>query len=287
VAHEGDFELFLGAVATATAASVILPYASPLVGMMGLLVADPAEQDRAADQWLNTTPIDAGPKPGPVGPSVAQQEWRPPMAAPASTGGEHAAGASDLTYLRGELKRLSREIGNDEGWAGKSYTSFLEKVQVLDGHLATLDSNRMNCGNTLKCSAQGTHALVMFCVAVAAALTGLATYITVLRATASLAMVTGEAQVIGMVENLHVTMKTVFTNHWKLVLKASALLGVAAIAYNQFTQDLPGLEAVSGEKPNLMEASAIWDPTKSDMIDNPEAQFDTAELDTGMPEFGF
>ncbi|MET8005778.1 hypothetical protein [Nonomuraea glycinis] len=277
-------------MATASAAAFILPYASPIVGMMGLLVADPAEQDRGAEQWLNTTPIDAGPKPGPVGsPVAAQQEWRPPMAAPAAAAGsEHAAGASDLTYLRGELKRLTREIGNDKGWAGRSYKSFLEKVEVLDGHLATLDSNRMNCGNTLKCSAAGTHALVMFCVALSVALTALASYVLLLRSTASLAMLTGEAQAISVVENLHMTMKTVFTNHWKLVLKASAILGVAAIAYNQFTQDLPGLEAVSGAKPDLMEASVIWDPTKADMIDNPESQFDASKLeDSFMPEFGF
>lgn len=286
MAHEGDFELFLGAVATATAAAVILPYASPIVGLMGLLIADPAEQDRAADQWLNTTPIDAGAKPGPVG-QTAAQEWRPPMAAPASSKGVHAPGASDLTYLRGELKRLSREIGSNKEWAGRGYNSFLEKVDVLDGHLATLDSNRMNTGSTLKASAQGTHALVLCCVAIAAVLTTLAAYVTMLRATATLALA-GEAQAIGVVESLHITAKAIFTSHWKLVLKASVLLGVAAVAYNQFTQDLPGLEAVSGTAPNLVEASAIWNPAASDVVDDPQSQFDAAKLDDSfMPEFGF
>lgn len=286
MAYEWDYQIFLGAVAAAALAAVAMPYASPIVGLMGLLIADPAEQDRAANQWLNTTPIDAGPQSGPMGTPVTQQEWRPPMAAPASARGEHAAGTSDLTYVRDELKRLSEEIGKDEGWAGKGYQSFLEKVKVLDKHLETLDKNRVNCGNTLKCSAQGTHALVWVCANIAGLLVELAIYVSYMRATA--AAIGGEVQAINFVMRLHTTMKTVFTQYWKKVVGASAILGGAAIAYNQFAQDLPGLEAVSGAKPNLMEASAVWDPTKSDMTDNPEAQFDVGELDDSlMPEFGF
>ncbi|MFC4115553.1 hypothetical protein [Nonomuraea zeae] len=284
--YDGDLEVFIGAQATATAAAFVMPYTYPIVGLMGLLIADPAEQHRAAEQWLDKNSVNIGPATTTNGSMFSQpQEFHPPMVAPARA--ENSSGLSDLAYLRSELSRLSREIGNSEDWAGRAYKSFLEKVDVLDGHLATLDSNREGCGNTLKCSAQGFHALMIFCVAVAGVLAALASYVLLARATAFGALAEGQA--VSISTTLHTTMKQVFASHWKLVLKASVILGLAGVAYNQFAQDLPGLQAVSGSKPNLMEASAIYNPAEADIADSPESALDTSQLEgsSPLPEFGW
>jgi hypothetical protein len=285
--YDGDLELFIGAQATATTAAVVMPYAWPIVGLMGLLIADPAEQHRAAEQWLDKNSVSIAGGPSSTGSPFVQQtrqEFHPPMVEPARPD----AGTSDLAYLRSELRRLSKDIGSSDDWAGRAYSSFLEKVEVLDGHLATLDSNREGTGNTLKASAQGFHALMVFCVAIAAALAALAAYVSLARASVAWAA-PAEGQAFSFVTTMHTTMKEVFANHWKLVLKASVILGLAGVAYNQFAQDLPGLQAVSGSKPNLMEASAVYNPAEADIGDSPESQFDTSQMESAspLPEFGW
>ncbi|MDP4506632.1 hypothetical protein [Nonomuraea turcica] len=275
--YENDFDGFVTAVGFATAAAMVMPYAWPLVGLMTLMVADPFAQDQGADQWLNPHSVNiSSASASPLITGGEQQEWRPPMAAPAG---------SDIAFLRSELQRLTREIGQGENWEGRAYQSFKDKVDVLDGHLATLDENRIGCGNTLRCTAQGYHVLMSVCIIVGAFLVELAVFVNVCRMSVAGAA-PGEASAMRAVLGLHNAVSTVFKSHWKLVLKATGILGVAGIAYNQFAQDLPGLQAVSASKPNLMEASAIYDPSSVDIVDNPKSEFDL-EQPSLMPEMGW
>ncbi|WP_049570669.1 hypothetical protein [Nonomuraea sp. SBT364] len=261
MAYENDRTIFMTALGTATAAALFVPYALPIVGLLATMLGDPAEQHRASEQWLNTTPVDA---------------------APESAG----SGQSDLAFLRTELQRMTREIGQNDGWEGKAYASFQEKVNVLDQHLATLDQNRISCGNTLSCTAQGFHVLTLVASAVAAALTVLAAFVAICR-TSVVAAPEGETIALTTSQRLYAAVARIYANHGKLIAKAGLIMSIAGVAYNQFAQELPGLQAVSGEKPNLIEASAMWDPSTSDMVDNPQAQFDPGQMESPMPEFGF
>ncbi|MEV0380004.1 hypothetical protein [Nonomuraea sp. NPDC050643] len=272
MAYESDRTHFMVVLGIATAASAIMPYAYPIVGLMWLLVSDPGEQDRAADQWLDKTPVNVATPVPLVKPK--EQDWHPPML-PSSQSG---AGGSDLAVLRSELKRMSKEIGETEDWNGRSYDSFLKKVEVLDKHLDTLDRNRAGCGDTLKCSAQAFHALVSVCTGIAYILNALALFVLVARTNPwGLA---AELRVLQVVKKLHDILMAVFKSHLKLVAKATVILGVAGVAYNQFAKDLFGLQAVSGSKPNLTEASAMYNAASADIEDDPASQFDTGKFET-------
>ncbi|NJP94835.1 hypothetical protein HCN51_36290 [Nonomuraea sp. FMUSA5-5] len=270
--YQGDLQLFMGAVVTITSLSGVIPYVLPIAGLMSTLIADPAEQHRAAEQWLDETPTGIGPEYGPSAPS-----------APAV----HTEGVSDLTYVRNELKRLSSQIGESEDWQGRAYTSFLDKVAEFDGHLQTLENNRIGCGNTLKCSATAFHALTMICVALAGILVALAAYVIVVRPTP--AGPAAEAQAISLVGKMHVSLSNVIRNHWKLVLKVGLILSGAGVTLNQLTRDLPLVKPVSAAKPDLLEARAIWDPAQADIVDDPQAAFDPSAIKSPspLPELGW
>ncbi|MEV4220099.1 hypothetical protein [Nonomuraea sp. NPDC049725] len=269
----------ISAVAAVGAASVILPYARPIGMLMSLLISDPAEQDRGGDQWLDKTPVNVGP--AVVGPVAAGSKQAPDGRS------AHANGVTDLAYVRAELKRLGKEIGENEGWEGRAYTSFTEKINVLDGHLAKLDQNRVSAGNALKCSAACYHVLTLVCDAIGLILLALAGYVAIMRPTPPPANATAEATAISIVARLHFMLQGIMTKHRKLIYKATLIFGALAVGYNQFSQDLPGLQALPSEKPNLMEASVLWDASKSDLIDNPQAELDPGKIDSPMPDFGF
>ncbi|SDK24287.1 hypothetical protein SAMN05421874_106106 [Nonomuraea maritima] len=281
MAYEGDLTNFLGAVAIASLAATIMPYASPLAALMGMLVSDPAEQDRGADLWLDQTPSDAG-QPA-VLITTEKQEWRPPMA---------AEGPMDLQSLRSELQRLAQQIGESGDWKGRAYESFQEKVQLLDQHLTTLENNRRASGEALKSSAQATHCLMMFCYAFSALLALLARYVLVARAGAAISVPTwlnAERQAITLTAEWHKTLSRIFAQHWKIVLKVSAIMAAVGVGLNQYTRDLPLLSAVPDKQPNLLEAAAIYDPAASDLVDDPQSQFDASKLEDAsiMPEIGW
>src|SRR5262249_48808513 len=148
--YENDMNGFVTALALATAAAVVMPYASPFAGLIGMMVADPHAQDQAGEQWLNPTAVN-------IRPDTDPPKKPPGFIGPvAKVRADHQAGTSDIAYLRSELQRLTNEIGASKDWEGRAYTSFKEKLGVLDEHLRTLDDNRTGCGNTLKCSASGT-----------------------------------------------------------------------------------------------------------------------------------
>ncbi|SPL88195.1 unnamed protein product [[Actinomadura] parvosata subsp. kistnae] len=270
--YQGDLQLFIGAVVTITSLSGVMPYVLPIAGLMSTLIADPAEQHRAATQWLDETPIDIGPEYGPTTPS-----------APAV----HADGVSDLTYVRNELKRLSKQIGESEDWQGRAYTSFLDKVAEFDGHLQTLENNRSGCGHTLKCSATAFHALMGVCVALAGILGALAAFLIVARSTPAGPAV--EAKAIGIVVRLHRLLSSVVKNHWKLVRRVGLILTSAGVTLNQLTRDLPLVKPVSAARPDLLEARAIWDPAQADIVDDPQAAFDPSAIKSPspLPELGW
>ncbi|MFC5826695.1 hypothetical protein [Nonomuraea insulae] len=265
--YSNDVNGFLTAVAMATSAAVIMPYAWPLVGLMSMLAADPHAQNAGAEEWLNPKSVNVG------------------------ASGEAAEGkdsGSDIAALRSELKRIGKQIGEDGDWEGRAYQSFKDKIDVLDGHLATLDESRVGTGNTLKATAQGFHVLMQICVIVGGFLEALALFVMTARMTVAGAA-PGEAAAMRAVMGLHQSVSTIFKNHWKLVLKATVILGIAGVAYNQFSHDLPGLQAASAKAPNLIEASAIYDPSSVDIVDDPQSQFDTSKMEDPslMPDFGF
>ncbi|MFG2077430.1 WXG100 family type VII secretion target [Nonomuraea maritima] len=279
MAYEDDLSRFVNALALATAAAAVMPYASPLVALMGMLVADPREQDRGGDLWLDRPPGDAD---QPVVLIKTEPEWRPPM----------AAEVRNLQHLRTELRQLAQQIGESGDWKGRAYESFLEKVQLLDQHLTTLDDNRRASGEALKSSAQATHYLLMVCEAFAGLLSMLATYVMLARATAAMAAVAAlnaERQAITLTAEWHRTLSRIFAQHWKIVLKVSAIMAAVGIGFNQFTQDLPLLSAVPDKRPNVMEAAAIYDVATSDIVDDPRSQLDSSKLEDAsiMPEIGW
>ncbi|MGN9836767.1 hypothetical protein ACTMTI_01460 [Nonomuraea sp. H19] len=284
MAYEEDFGLFHGALAAAMLSLTVMPYAYPVVGLIGFFEgADPKEQHRAAEQWLNETPVDMGPA-APVGVLVTgPQKWHPPMAEPGRS--DQSAGVSDLTYLRSELKRLTREIGEAGDWAGRAYSSYVKKVEELDGYLVKLESNRVNCGNTLKCSATGFHVLIGFCVGVAGVLTALALWVTMAKINFAYSVMV-QQQAVSRVLDLHDLVSKVFSNHWKLVMRVSVILAGAGIIANQAAKDLPGLSAVEAKNPNLIEAGAMWKADKADIVDAPE-KMKEPKMPSMFPEVGW
>jgi hypothetical protein len=290
VAYEEDFYLFHAALAAALVSLKAMPYAYPVVGLIGFFEgSDPKEQHRAAEQWLNETPVDMGPA-APLGVLAPgrQQEWRPPMVdLPRS---DQPVGVSDLAYLRSELKRMTRDIGEAEGkegpaWAGRAYASYVKKVEELDGYLVTLENNRVNCGNTLKCSATGFHVLIGFCVAVAGVLTALALWVTLAQINFAYSVMV-HRQAVSRVLDLHDLVSKVFANHWKLVMRVSVMLAGAGIIANQAAKDLPFLSAVEAKNPNLIEASAMWKADKADIVDAPE-KIKEPKMPSMFPEVGW
>ncbi|SEG99431.1 hypothetical protein SAMN05444920_11336 [Nonomuraea solani] len=270
MAYEGDYVLFREAWAATAAACVVMPYALPILALMSLMIADPAEQHRAAEKWLDESPVDMGAQGG-------------DSKTPATASG---GGGSDLAFLRGELKRLSKEIGEKDEWEGRSYTSFLEKVNDLDGQLEKLDHTRAATGDTLKCSATLFHVLAVLCAIVGNLLAIMAGMLLAARFTP--AAPAWEAMIIRQVISMHKVLKTIFSKHWKMIMKVTAMIGIAGVAFNQFTQDMPFIKAMPGKvKPNLIEAGAIYDSTKVDIVDSPASQMNLGDMDSPIPEFGF
>jgi hypothetical protein len=270
VAYEQDSSMFMGAFVAATSTLVFMPYAYPLAALLGSMVgADPHSMTQAADQWHDKTPVHAGPAYGP-------QAWK----------GVQSQGVSDLTYLRSELKRLSKQIG-EKDWKGKAYASFTEKVDDLDDQLAKLETNRTGTGDTLNSAAQLYHGLAIFCMSVAGVMLALASYLFVARALSVPG--TADAQVIKFIKDLQIAVQKVLSKHAKMTFKVSLILGAAAVAYNQFSHSLPLVQAMPGKNPKLIDASAAWDPTQSDIVDNPTAGLDPSDLgDTSpLPDIGF
>ncbi|MFI7127458.1 hypothetical protein ACIBQ1_17305 [Nonomuraea sp. NPDC050153] len=277
--------MFRSAWAATAAACVVMPYALPILTLMSLVIADPGEQARAADQWNDGTP---------VGMQQADNKgWHPPMAAGAKPNQSlplvpmaPSTTSSDLAYLRSELKRMAKEIGENSDWVGRGYSSFVQKVNEFDVQLEKLDNNRIACGESLKCSATAFHVIAVLCDVVAGLLTVMMGIVLAVR------FVPGaqgwELAIIRWVMTLHKVLMGVFKKHWKLIMKITVILGLAGVGLNQFMQDLPFLKALPSQKPNLAEARVMWDASKADLAKDPTAPLDAGQAVPGvMPEFGF
>ncbi|GAB2916281.1 hypothetical protein ACFMQL_18910 [Nonomuraea fastidiosa] len=265
MAYESELSTFKWALYTATAATLVMPYAAPVVAIMHLFNMDPPEQQRAADQWLDKTPVGVEPADG---------------KAPAAGGG------GDIATLRAELKKLVQEVGKED-WKGQSYATFKEKAEVLDKHLEQLDRNRQAAGNTLETSAKWSTTILQVLTSFALALDAMAAAVLISRVNPiALASVTNYT-LLG-VRMLHKSAMELLKNHGKFMLKGSLLLTAASVAYSQFTHDLPGLKAVKGETPNLLEAGAMYNPSSGNFDTMPGAELDQSELKKSpIPEFGF
>ncbi|SPL88470.1 unnamed protein product [[Actinomadura] parvosata subsp. kistnae] len=86
----------------------------------------------------------------------------------------------------------------------------------------------------------------MFCVVLAGLLATLAAYVVMVRPTP--AGPAAEAQAIGIMGRLHLSLSSVIKNHWKLVLKAGLIMSAAGVTLNQLTRDLPLMRSGIGEQ---------------------------------------
>ena len=143
MSYDSDHTRYVTAVSMAGAAAVVLPYARPISFMMGLMIADPADMQRAAAQWNDKSPVDIGPPPALF--SAGSNEFHPPMAAP--NGG-------DINYLRQELGRLARDVGANKEWVGASYDMFMKAFKEFDEQLLLLEDRRKSVGDSLDSAAE-------------------------------------------------------------------------------------------------------------------------------------
>ncbi|MET8861481.1 hypothetical protein ABZW11_00860 [Nonomuraea sp. NPDC004580] len=262
MAYESDRNEYLVALGMAGVASVIMPYARPLVALMAMVTMDPAEQQRAADQWLDKTPV--GVKP------VADSKESPSA----------AGGAGDLAVLRSELKRMVAEIGKQD-WKGQAYTTFQKKAEDLDRKLETLDRNNVGCGQTLQASAHISHWLLEFFKWIARALSafGAIVFASQFHPLTRIAVVRGAMR---FVVKLHKIALRVFTNHRKVILRVAMAVGAAGVAYSQIFKDLLAMNAVPTKTPDLIDGAIQYDVEEVDFTESPLAKAGATKPDLGV-----
>ncbi|MEV4562576.1 hypothetical protein AB0K12_02265 [Nonomuraea sp. NPDC049419] len=262
MAYESDRNEYLVALGLAGLASTVMPYARPLVALMAMVTMDPAEQDRAADQWLDATPV--GVKP------VADSKGSPGA----------AVGAGDLAVLRSELKRMVAEIGKQD-WKGQAYTTFQKRAEELDRKLETLDRNREGCGQTLKASAHISHWVLQFFKWIARALAGFAALV-VASTFNPVARIAVMQSVMKVVVKIHATALRIFTNHRKVILRVAMAVGAAGVVYNQASKDLLAMNAVPTKTPDLIDGAIQYDVEEVDFTKSPLAEAGANKPDLGI-----
>ena len=291
MAYEEDYSTFWWAVGKMTYVVGVMPYAYPLLTAIGFLAgSDTGEIDRAAIGWHDKTPVGLDSSPFPVSPGGQGQAWHPPMAASSgSQQGAQQSGSSDLSFLRNELQQLTKKIG-EKDWKGEAFTSFAQKVKEFDDGLASLELNFKGTGDTLHQTAYIYHEIAKFIKLITNFMVGLATFVLACRALPLTGWSVELNMVMLTVRDVTASVQKVIFSHTKIILKVGVILGIAAVGYNQFSHNLLGLHAVSsGKTPDLIQASAVWDPTTSNITDDPTAGLDTGDLgDTSpLPDIGF
>ncbi|MGV9772954.1 hypothetical protein [Streptosporangium sp. NPDC003464] len=278
--------MYIGATALAGMAAVVIPYARPITFLMGLMGGDSPEMERAAAQWNDKSPVHIQPlaspaslflKPG-AKPDPKPAEVRPPMIDPVQAAG------GDIALLRQEMGRLVREIGNNKQWVGTSYDTFVKTFNEFDTNLALFESRRKGVGGSLDVAAEVYFWGAVVCQGIATVLAGLATYVSLARATAAFAA-TAEGQALGITLRLGATMQRIVDAHTKGVWRITGIVSAIAVLYNQQSQSLPGVAAVQGKTPEFTQA-LNYDPSTGGLT-APLPKTPEVKMPSLLPDFGW
>ncbi|MEV4752555.1 hypothetical protein ACFQVD_40045 [Streptosporangium amethystogenes subsp. fukuiense] len=272
--------MYGSAIALATRASVVMPYARPLVVIMGTMVSDPAEMERAAAQWREKSPVGVTPLFAPSSSlfTTETREWHPPMAAPDNVAD------GDIAFIRQELGKLAKAVGSNQEWAGQSYNTFMENFNKFDQELALLDDRRKGMGDSLDSAASLFYVGAVVCLSLATILMGLATYVMSARSSA-VAALPAEATAVEIVASLSKFATGLVSTLRKGVWKFTAILTAVAILVQQQTQKLPGVQAIQGETPSFTQALK-YDSTTGGLTP-PTPEMPKTEQPSLLPEFGW
>ncbi|SNS79333.1 hypothetical protein SAMN05216276_101670 [Streptosporangium subroseum] len=274
MSYDSDHTLYVTAFSMAGAAAIVLPYARPISFMMGLMIADPADMQRAAAQWNDKSPVDIGPAPTTFTASSAQ--FHPPMAAP--SGG-------DIDYLRQELGRLARTVGVNKEWVGASYDMFMKTFKEFDDQLLLLENRRKGVGDSLDSAAEIYHWGAVICMSIAGTLMALAAFVTAARFIPPIA-VGAETTAMSIVARIGLFLRQVLSTHMKVIWKVTGIVAGVAVLYNQQSQSLPGMKAMKGETPEFTQALS-YEPASGGLAPVlPKVDTDI-EQPSMFPDFGW
>ncbi|MEV4891526.1 hypothetical protein AB0K48_19305 [Nonomuraea sp. NPDC055795] len=254
---------------------VVIPYAAPIVAIMGLVIADPAMMAKAAEQWHDVSKPIISDVMTLTGVKQEPKDFRPPMLPPVSS----------IKGLRDDVMAMVNSAGKDKVWVGESYEAFQAKAQLLNEGLDKLDRQARGTGDSLKVSAEVVHMVAAWMEAVAWILLALAGYITACVVyPPMLAQAHGNAMRI--ISKIGETINTFFGKHSKAMWKITALVALASTMMGQFSEHLPQMVAINATPPSLIDAKAVWNPAELSVTDDPMPKMPTP--DTGiMPEVGF
>ncbi|AWS46442.1 hypothetical protein [Streptosporangium sp. 'caverna'] len=276
MSYDLDRTLYVDAAAVAGMAAIVIPYARPIAFMMTLMIADPAEIQRAAAQWNDKSPVDIGPDPALFSPSF--HDSHSPVAAP------NGATGDSIAYLRSELGGLARAAGANKEWVGASYDMFMKNFKEFDDQLVLLENRRKGVGDVLHSAADFYHWGALTCTAIAGILMGLVAYISVARLTPT--AMAAETMVMRIVTTVGSVMQKIMDAQVKGIMKISVIVAGVAVYYNQQAQSLPGLKAMKGKTPEFTQALS-YDTTSGGLLPVVPKVDTDIEQPGVLPNFGW
>jgi hypothetical protein len=276
MSYDLDRTLYVNAAAVAGMAAIVIPYARPIAFMMGLMIADPAEIQRAAAQWNDKSPVDIGPAPALF--ATNSNEFHPPMAAPDGATGD------SIAYLRSELGGLARAAGANKEWVGASYDMFMKNFKEFDDQLVLLENRRKGVGDVLHSAADFYHWGAVACASISGILVGLMAYISVARPTP--AGLVAEGMVMRIVSTLGSIMQKIMDAQVKGIMKITVIVAGVAVYYNQQAQSLPGMKAMKGKTPEFTQALS-YDTTSGGLLPVVPKVDTDIEQPSVLPNFGW
>jgi hypothetical protein len=217
VSYESDKAMYIAAAAEAAAAAVVLmsPIAKSIAVMIGTMISDPGGMQRLAEQWRDS-----------------------------KLGGE----AVDLNDLKATITDL-RALAEAGGWKGEARQLFDSSSAAFLEETAKLENHRVSAGDTVEQAALIFHvgAQVVFWAA------QLMAY---LAAVALATMVVPAMRVSAQIA-IHQTLRSVgqglvalIRTKMKVILSATAVLGIVNMYSATQARLLPGLEAVTDKTPD-------------------------------------
>ncbi|MBB5074863.1 hypothetical protein [Nonomuraea endophytica] len=275
MAYEDDFERFRNSFAVAGTTLLVLPYAAPIVAIMGLVIADPAMMAKAAEEWHKVSKPIVSDLMTLTGAKQQPKDFHPPMLPPVSS----------IKDLRDDVMAMVNSAGKDQVWVGESYEAFQAKAQLLNEGLDKLDRQARGTGDSLKVSADVVHMVAGWMEGIAAILLALAAYITACVVYPPM-LAAAHGNAMRIVSNIGFTINKFFANHSKAMWKITALVALASTMMGQFSEHLPQMMAINAKPPALIEAKAVWNPAELTITDDPMPKVQAPDTSI-MPEIGF